>query len=87
MGYWDMVKKRPKRPSDPISLAKAIGDIATGQTDQESPEKPTDEEISRVMSMLGKKGGPKGGQARADSLSKKRRVEIAKKAAKKRWSK
>ncbi len=36
-------------------------------------------------SALGRLGASKGGQARAASLSKKRRVEIAKKAAKKRW--
>lgn len=34
---------------------------------------------------LGRKGGLKGGKARAASLSKKRRVEIAKGAAKARW--
>jgi hypothetical protein len=36
---------------------------------------------------LGRLGGLKGGKARAKSLSKKRRSEIAKKAAAKRWSK
>ena len=34
---------------------------------------------------LGRKGGLKGGKARAASLSKKRRVEIARGAAKARW--
>lgn len=85
MRYLGMVKKLPKRPSDPIALAKAIGDLATGQTKQEPPEQPTDEEIRRVMSMLGKKGGPKGGKARATKLSPTKRAEIAKKAAKTRW--
>jgi hypothetical protein len=36
---------------------------------------------------LGKLGGEKGGLARAKSLSKKRRSEIARKAAKARWKK
>ncbi|MBL8859519.1 MAG: hypothetical protein JNL28_13505 [Planctomycetes bacterium] len=36
-------------------------------------------------SELGKLGASKGGQARAAKLSKKRRVAIAKKAAKTRW--
>lgn len=80
-----MVKKPPKRPSDPLALAKVIGDLATGQTKQETPEKPSDDEISRVMSMLGKKGGKKGGKARAAKLSPTKRAEIAKKAAKTRW--
>lgn len=35
---------------------------------------------------LGRLGGLKGGKARAQSLSKKRRREIAKNAAKRRWS-
>ena len=47
---------------------------------------PTASEISRVMSALGKIGGPKGGKARADSLSKARRREIASDAAKARWA-
>jgi len=34
---------------------------------------------------LGRKGGLKGGKARAKKLSAKRRSEIAKKAAKSRW--
>jgi hypothetical protein len=36
---------------------------------------------------LGKMGGAKGGPARAKALTKKRRSEIAKKAAQKRWAK
>ena len=37
--------------------------------------------------MLGRLGGIKGGKARAESLSPKRRKEIARKAALKRWKK
>ena len=36
---------------------------------------------------LGRKGGLKGGAARNAALSKAKRVEIAKKAAKTRWKK
>jgi hypothetical protein len=36
---------------------------------------------------LGRLGGLKGGDARAKALSAKRRKEIAKKAAAKRWAK
>lgn len=80
-----IAKKLLKRPSDPLSLAKVIGDIATGQF-QEEVQEPSPDEIRRVMSALGKKGGPKGGRARAENLSKKRRVEIAKRAASARWN-
>lgn len=36
---------------------------------------------------LGRLGGLKGGKARADKLSPKKRSEIAKKAAEARWNK
>ncbi len=73
-----------KRPKDPIQLAKLVGDIATGQVEDKTP---TPDEISRVMSALGKIGGPKGGKARAESLSSKQRSRIARNAALSRWSK
>jgi len=36
---------------------------------------------------LGRRGGLKGGKARAEKLSPKRRSEIAREAARRRWSK
>jgi hypothetical protein len=72
-----------KLPKDPMQLAKAIGDIATGQTESLPP--PTQDELRRVMSALGKVGGPRGGKARAKALSPSRRAQIARKAAKARW--
>lgn len=74
-----------KLPKDPMQLAKAIGDIATGQT--EPLPAPTQDELRRVMSALGKVGGPRGGKARAKALSPAKRAQIAKKAAKARWRK
>lgn len=73
--------------SDPMQLAKRVGDIKTGQIGDERQMPPTSDEIRRVMSALGKIGGPLGGAARAESLSQKRRTEIALKAAQARWSK
>lgn len=46
---------------------------------------PTTEEIRRVMRHLSSLGASKGGRARADKLSQKRRQEIAQKAARARW--
>lgn len=43
-------------------------------------------ERSAAASAMGRAGGAKGGAARAASLTKKARREIAKKAAKARWS-
>lgn len=80
--------KRPlKRPRDPVQLAKLVGDIATGQVKDETEDRPTPDEIRRVMSALGKIGGPRGGKARAESLSATRRTKIALNAARARWSK
>jgi hypothetical protein len=73
-----------KRPRDPIQLAKLIGDISTGQVEDKPP---STDEVRRVMSMLGKKGGPKGGIARAAKLSAEARKSIATKAARARWDK
>lgn len=74
--------KRPKRPRDPLQLAKLIGDIATGQIEEK-----TDDGKDAAAVSLGRRGGLKGGKARAESLTAKKRSEIAKKAAKARWSK
>ena len=41
--------------------------------------------VSRVMAEMGRKGGLKGGKARAASLSPAERQKIAKKAAETRW--
>ena len=70
-----MTAKRLKRPRDPIQLGKLVGDILTGQVQEETA--PT----SAAAEM-----GSKGGNARAAALTKKRRAQIAKKAAKARWS-
>jgi hypothetical protein len=72
-----MLEHMPKRPRDTNQLAKMIVDLATGEIDEEMPESP------KVRA--GRLGGLKGGRARAETLSKKRRSEIAKKAAEARW--
>jgi hypothetical protein len=68
-------------PRDPNQLGKMIVDIATGN----APPEPAKPEKNPAAVALGKLGGPKGGAARAKALSPKRRKEIAKKAAAKRW--
>ena len=75
--------KHPKRPRDPNQLAKSIIDIATGQTGEHDPDAGKDP----AAVALGRKGGLKGGSARAASMSPEQRAEIAKKAAKARWNK
>ena len=73
---------RRKRPRDPVQLAKLIGDIATGQVEDAVPD-PRDPAAVE----LGRRGGLKGGTARAKKLSKAKRAAIAKKAARARWRK
>ena len=73
-----------KLPTDINKRAKSIVDIATGES--EDNIKPVDD-LKSAAAMLGRKGGLKGGKARAAMLSPKRRSDIAKKAAAARWHK
>jgi hypothetical protein len=80
-----MTEKRLKRPTDIVQRGKLIGDILTGQVEDRAPEpdrKPID-----PAHEFARKGGLKGGKARAASMTPERRAEIAKKAATKRWTK
>ena len=68
----------PKRSStDPNKMAAQIVAQATGE--------PAEEKNPAAVE-LGRLGGLKGGKARARKLSARKRSEIARKAAKKRWS-
>ncbi len=63
--------------------AKLITSIATGEIPKPNPN----EGKNPGAVSLGRLGGLKGGKARADKMTPERRKEIAKKAARKRWSK
>lgn len=83
-------KPSSKPPRDVNALASFIIDQATGT--EKPPTKPTKAEseaaakLSQTRKVAGKKGGQKGGPARAESLTPEQRSEIAKKAAKSRWN-
>jgi hypothetical protein len=66
-----------KRPRDPNQLAKSIVDIATGEVNENDTAK----------TIRARKGGTKGGPARARALSDKQRSDIARAAAAARWKK
>ena len=66
--------KGQKRPADVIGNAVRVMKIATGEVKETLSEETAAAQLGR-----------KGGQARAAKLSKKRRSEIARKAAAKRW--
>ena len=65
-----------KRPADVIGTAITVAKIATGEI-----EETTDDGKNKAAVELGRKGG----KARAAKMSKKRRSEIARKAAETRW--
>jgi hypothetical protein len=71
--------KGEKRPADVIGNAVKIMKIATGEIEDAPDVKPGKNAAAAELGRL-------GGAARAKSLSKKKRTEIAKKAARKRWS-
>jgi hypothetical protein len=69
-----------KRPSDPVQLAKQVFDIATGEAEDTVSE-------SKRHPSPKRKGGLKGGEARAKSLTAAERADIARLAAQARWKK
>lgn len=68
---------KPKRPADINRLAASIVEAAT----QGEPEDTRDP----AAVALGRKGGLKGGRARAEKLTPEERAQIARKAAAARW--
>ncbi len=72
--------KKKLLPKDTNKKAKSVVDMATG----EDAETTLDGKNAAAVA-LGRKGGLKGGKARAAALTPKRRKEIAKKAAAARW--
>jgi len=80
-----MPKRSSKaRPRDPNQLGKLIVAMSLGEV-EDAPPPATDTGKDPAAVALGRKGGLKGGAARAKALSAKKRSEIAKKAAKARW--
>ncbi len=65
-----------KRPADAIGRAVMIAKIATGEIED------TRDHIASAAAEMGRRGG----KARAESMTPERRSEIARAAAKRRWS-
>jgi hypothetical protein len=74
--------KKAKMPRDPSERAKKTLDLFTGEVEAE-PERIKDPAAVE----LGRRGGLKGGKARAAKLTQEQRSEIARKAAAARWHK
>lgn len=77
------LKKDEKNPTDPNLLARSVIEAAIG----EPLYKPKRSAISEYLAEIGRKGGLKGGKARAKKLSPSKLKEIAQKGARKRWGK
>jgi hypothetical protein len=71
--------KGEKRPADVIGMSVKVMRIATGEETEELPETRGKE--------YARKGGLRGGKARAKALTPRQRSEIARIAAEARWKK
>lgn len=78
-----MPDRSRKRPRDPNQLGKLIVDLATGEAAEDNP----DAGKNPAAVELGRKGGLKGGKARAAKMTPEQRSESAKRAAAGRWGK
>lgn len=76
-----MPDRSRKRPRDPNQLGKMIVDLATGEATETDP----DAGKNPAAVALGRKGGLKGGRARAAKMTAQVRSDAAKKAADARW--
>ena len=76
--------KPPKRPRDFNARAFQSVEILTGTASPE-PELEPEDPLRAAAAALGRRGGLKGGKARAAKLSPEERKEIARKAAAARW--
>jgi hypothetical protein len=73
--------KGERRPADVNARAVMIAKIATGQITEDIATPESEGKDPAAVAL-----GRKGGHARAAALGKRKRVEIARKAAKSRWS-
>lgn len=76
-----MPDRSRKRPTDLNSLAASI---VSDSTDEDKPE-PVEDTRDPAAVALGRKGGLKGGKARAEKLTAEQRSELARRAAAARW--
>lgn len=77
-----MPDRSSKRPSDPNELAKQLVDEVAGDAPPFDPDAGKDP----AAVALGRKGGLKGGKARAASMTPEQRSAAAKNAAAARWN-
>ena len=74
---------RSRRPRDVNALARQLVNEATGEAPPFDPDAGKDP----AAVALGRRGGLKGGKARAERMTPEERSESARKAAEARWGK
>ena len=74
--------RKPKLPDPSVAAFAAVQALSS----EPAPELPSDGKDPAAVA-LGRKGGLKGGKARAASMTPKQRTAAAKKAAAARWGK
>jgi hypothetical protein len=75
----------PKRSSKPADVNRRAAAVVAEATSEELVDPYEGKDPAAVE--LGRKGGQKGGKARANKLTPEQRSEIARKAAATRWGK
>ena len=78
--------RKPRLP-DPNQFAARVLEQITGETILPAEPAPVPDGKDPAAVALGRKGGLKGGKARAASMTAEQRVASAKKAAAARWGK
>lgn len=90
MGKQRKIKKKTRRDVAEVArsiVEQIIGEKLTGEP-LDIPAEPTEPDTRNQAAVaLGKLGASKGGKARAEKLSAKKRKAIAKQAAAARWKK
>ncbi len=74
------MRRSSNLPNDPNQRAAALVRLSTEEPKQT-------ESVTEYLASIGRKGGLKGGKARAKLLTASKRKAIAIKAAKARWAK
>ncbi|MGH9689230.1 MAG: hypothetical protein ACRD5K_19355 [Candidatus Acidiferrales bacterium] len=83
----DSMTKRSGEKRDFMQVAREVVEQAIGEKMDGPPLDKASDTRNPHFVALGKAGGKKGGKARAQRLSAKKRSEIARKAARSRWKK
>lgn len=82
------ISGKPKKlPADVNQRMHTLASQLTPVVEAPKPADVSQDDIRRVMSALGQRGGKKGGKRRMETMTQTQRSDIAFKAARARWDK